>query len=126
MVYWGSMMDTMGNMVWSMVDSLVDKGSMVDRSMVENGGMVGSMVDTMGNMLGSMVKSVMGSMVDIVVRSMMGSLVDSMMGAMETSMVDGGNNRMGSVVTTVGSMSNSVNSEAIFVDGLMAMLGWGS
>ena len=41
-------------------------------------------------------------------------------------MVDGGNNRMGSVVTTMGSMSNSVNSEAIFVDGLMAMLGRGS
>jgi len=108
----------MGNMVWNMVDSLMDEGSMVDRSMVENGGMVGSMVDSMGNML--------GSMVDIVVRSMMGSMVDSMMGAMETSMVDGGNNRMGSVVTTMGSMSNSVNSQAIFVDGLMAMLGWGS
>ena len=86
--------------------------------MVENGGMV----DTMGNRLGSMVKSVMGSLVD----SMVGSMVDSMMGAMETSMVEGGNNRMGSVMTTMGSMSNSLNSEAIFVDSLMAMLGRGS
>ena len=72
------------------------------------------MVNTMGNML--------GSMVDIMVRSM----VDIMVGSMETSMVDGGNNRMGSMVTTMGSMSNSVNSEAVFVDGLMAMLCRGS
>ena len=111
-----------GSMLWSMVDSLVDEGSMVDWSMVENWIMMGSMVDTMGNGLGSMVKRVMWGLVD----SMVGSMVDSMMGAMETSMVEGGNDRMGSVVTTIGSMSNSVNSEAIFVDGLMAMLGRGS
>ena len=95
-----------------MVDSLMDEGSLVDRSMVENGGMVGSMsmMDTMGNML--------GSMVDIMLRSMNGSMVGSM--------VEGGNNRMGSMVNTLGTMSNSVNTEAIFVDGLMAMLGRGS
>ena len=112
----------MGNMM----DSMVDEGSMADRGMVENGGMA----DTMGNMLGSMVKSVIGSMVDMMARSlgdsMVGSLVDSMMGAMETSIVEGGNNRMGSVVSTMGSMSNSVNSEAIFMNGLMAMLSRGS
>ena len=106
MVYWGSM---------------VDKGGVVDRGMVQNGGMV----DTVGNsMMGSMVGK---PMVDTMSK-MVGSMVDSMVGSMvtmETSMVDGGNNRMGSVVTTVGSMSNSVNSEAIFVDGLMAMLGRG-
>ena len=45
---------------------------------------------------------------------------------MATSMVDGGNNRMGSGMTSMSSMSNSVNSKAIFVDGLMAMLGRGS
>ena len=111
-----------GSMLWSMVDSLVDEGSMVEWMRVENWVMRGSMVDTMGNGLGSMVKRVMWGLVD----SMVGSMVDSMMGAMETSMVEGGNDRMGSVVTTIGSMSNSVNSEAIFVDGLMAMLGRGS
>ena len=100
----------MGNKVWSMVDSLMDEGSWIDRSMVENGGMVGSMMDTMGNML--------GSMVDIKLRSMNGSMVGSM--------VEGGNNRMGSMMKTLGTMSNSVNTEAIFVDGLMAMLGRGS
>merc|ERR1712161_21186 len=108
---------------------------MVDRGMVENGGMV----DTVGNsMMGSMVgkpmvDTVMGSMVCKpsvdTVSKMVGSMVDSMVGSMvtmETSMVDGGNNRMGSSVTSMSSMSNSVNSKAIFVDGLMAMLGRGS
>merc|ERR1711997_289186 len=55
-------------------------------------------------------------------------LVDSMvwsMVTMETSMVDGVNTRMGRGVTSMSSMSNSVNSKAIFVDRLMAMLGRG-
>ena len=77
---------------------MVDKGSMVDKGMV----------DTMANMVGSMVDSMVGSMV-----------------TMETSMMDRGNNRMGSSMTSMSSMSNSVNSKAIFVDRLMAMLGWG-
>merc|ERR1719491_499368 len=114
---------------------MVDKGSVVDRGMVENG-MVGKpMVDSvMGSMVGKpMVDTVMGSMVGKpsvdTVSKMVGSVVDSMVGSMvtvETSMVDGGNNRMGSGVTSMSSMSNSVNSKAIFVDGLMAMLGRGS
>jgi hypothetical protein len=56
-------------------------------------------------------------------------MVDSMVGSMvtmETSMMDRGNNRMGSSMTSMSSMSNSVNSKAIFVNGLMAMLGRGS
>merc|ERR1719491_952388 len=60
--------------------------------------------------------------------TMLPTMVDSMVGSMvtmETSMVDGGNCRMGSGVTSMGSMPNSVNSEAIFVDRLMAMLSWG-
>merc|ERR1719491_186180 len=60
--------------------------------------------------------------------TMLPTMVDSMVGSMvtmETSMVDGGNSRMGSGVTSMGSMSNSVNCEAIFVDRLMAMLGRG-
>merc|ERR1712166_670075 len=98
--------------------------------------MVGKpMVDSvMGSMVGKpMVDSVMGSMVGKpsvdTVSKMVGSMVDSMVGSMvtvETSMVDGGNNRMGSGVTSMSSMSNSVNSKAIFMDGLMAMLGRGS
>merc|ERR1712086_425871 len=52
-------------------------------------------------------------------------MVGSMVTGMETSMVDGCNTRMGRGVTSMGSMSNSVNSKAIFVDGLMAMLGRG-
>ena len=135
---------------WGMVHwgSMVDKGSVVDRGMVENGGMVdtvgnsmmGSMVgkpmvdSVMGSMVGKpMVDTVMGSMVGKpsvdTVSKMVGSMVDSMVGSMvtvETSMVDGGNNRMGSGVTSMSSMSNSVNSKAIFVDRLMAMLGRGS
>merc|ERR1712129_496074 len=101
---------------------MVDKGSVVDRGMVENGGMV----DTVGNsVMGSMVGKPMGDTMS----KMVGCMVDSMVGSMvtmETSMVDGGNNRMGSGVTSMSSMSNSVNSKAIFVDGLMAMLGRGS
>ena len=63
-----------------------------------------------------------------VLNSMVGSMVYSMVGSMvtmETSMVNGGNARMGRGVTSMSSMSNSVNSKAIFVDRLMAMLGWG-
>merc|ERR1719330_514931 len=62
-------------------------GSMVDRGMVHNGGMV----DTVGNsVMGSMVgKSMVGT-----VGKMVGSMVDSMVGSvvtMETIMVDGEN-----------------------------------
>merc|ERR1712161_36956 len=101
---------------------MVDKGSVVDRGMVENGGMV----DTVGN---SMMGSMVGKPSVDTVSKMVGSMVDSMVGSMvtvETSMVDGGNNRMGSGMTSMSSMSDSVNSKAIFVDGLMAMLGRGS
>merc|ERR1712086_966613 len=110
------MVDTVGN---SMMGSMVGKpmedsvmGSMVGKPMVDSvmGSMVGKpMVDTVSKMVGSMVDSMVGSMV-----------------TMEPSMVDGGNNRMGSGMTSMSSMSNSVNSKAIFVDGLMAMLGRGS
>ena len=64
---------------WGMVHwgSMVNKGCVMDRCMVENGGMV----DAVSNMGGSMVNRVMGSMVD----SMMGSMV----GAMETIMLEG-------------------------------------
>merc|ERR1712129_353761 len=61
----------------------------------------------------------------LVVNRVVNSLMVGSMVTMETSMVDGCNTRMGRGVTSMGSMSNSVNSEAIFVDGLMAMLGWG-
>merc|ERR1719362_2725878 len=66
---------------------------------------------------------VMNSLVmnSLVVRSMVDSMVGSMV-TMETSMVDGGNTRMGRGVTSMSSMSNSVNSKAIFMDRLMAML----
>ena len=119
MVYWGSM---------------VDKGGVVDRGMVQNGGMVDTVGNSvMGSMVGKpMVDTMMGSMVGKpmvdTMSKMVGSMVDSMVGSMvtmETSMVDGGNNRMGSSMTSMSSMSNSVNSKAIFVDRLMAMLGRG-
>merc|ERR1712008_633040 len=61
----------------------------------------------------------------LVMNRVVNSLMVGSMVTMETSMVDGCNTRMGGGVTSMGSMSNSVNSEAIFVDGLMAMLGWG-
>merc|ERR1739844_321364 len=64
----------------------------------------------------------------LVMNRVMNSLVDSMvwsMVTMKTSMVDEGNTRMGRGVTSMSSMSNSVNSKAIFVDRLMAMLGRG-
>merc|ERR1719400_2318718 len=68
---------------------------------------------------------VMNSLVmNRVVNSLMGSIVRSMV-TMETSMVDGVNTRMGRGVTSMSCMSNSVNSKAIFVDRLMAMLGRG-
>merc|ERR1739838_74233 len=69
---------------------------------------------------------VMNSLVmnSLVVRSMVYSMVGSMV-TMETSMMNGGNTRMGRGVTSMSSMSNSVNSKAIFVDRLMAMLGRG-
>ena len=91
---------------------MVDKGSTVDKGMVDTmGNMVGSMVDSMvGSMVDSMVGSMVKSMVGSMVKSMVGSMVDSMMGAMETSMVKRGNSRMDSMVTAMGSMSNSVNS----------------
>merc|ERR1739844_853724 len=64
----------------------------------------------------------------LVMNRVVNSLEDSMvwsMVTMETSMVNGGNTRMGRGVTSMSSMSNSVNSKAIFVDRLMAMLGRG-
>merc|ERR1719350_2011513 len=105
MVHWGSMVDK-GSMVDTVVSSMM--GSMVGKSMV----------DTVSKMVGSMVGK---PMVDT-----MSKMVGSSMVTMETSMVDGGNNRMGSGMTSMSSMSNSVNGKAIFVDGLMAMLGRGS
>ncbi len=118
MVNWGSMVDK-GSVVDTVGNSMM--GSMVGKPMVDTvskmvGSMVGkSMVDTMSKMVGSMVSK---PMVDTVSK-----MVGSSMVTMETSMVDGGNNRMGSGMTSMSSMSNSVNSKAIFVDGLMAMLG---
>merc|ERR1712129_399417 len=61
----------------------------------------------------------------LVMNRVVNSLMVGSMVTMETSMVDGGHARMGRGVTSMGSMSNCVNSEAIFVDGLMAMLGRG-
>ena len=125
---------------WGMVHwgSMVDKGSVVDRGMVQKGGMVDTvgnsmmgsmvgkpMVDTVSKMVGSMMGK---SMVDTVGK-MVGSMVDSVVGSMvtmKTSMVDGENSRMGNGMTSMSSMSNSMNSKTIFVDGLMAMLGRGS
>merc|ERR1719460_3499049 len=117
MVHWGSMVDRGMVNNWGMVDTVGNSmmGSMVGKTMVDTvskmvGSMVGKpMVDTVSKMVGGMVDSMVGSMV-----------------AMETSMVDGENSRMGSGMTSMSSMSNSVNSKAIFVDGLMAMLGRGS
>merc|ERR1739844_703138 len=110
---------------------MVDKGSVVDRGMVQNWGMVDTVGNSvMGSMVGKpMVDTMMGSMVGKPMVDTMSKMVGSMVGsmvAMETSMVDGGNNRMGSSMTSMSSMSNSVNSKAIFVNGLMAMLGRGS
>merc|ERR1711956_60714 len=82
----------------------------------------------LGNRLSMMNSLVVNSLVvnSLVMNRVVNSLmVGSMVTGMETSMVDGCNTRMGRGVTSMGSMSNSVNSEAIFVDGLMAMLGWG-
>merc|ERR1711935_1185077 len=63
----------------------------------------------------------------LVVNSLVGNslVMNRVVNGMETSMVDGCNTGMGRGVTSMGSMSNSVNSEAIFMDGLMAMLGRG-
>ena len=89
-----------GSWDWGVVDDrgMVDGGSMVDGSVVD-GSVVGGMVDGCVVEWGGMVN---GGMVE--------------WGAMVSGVVDGG------MVSVVDSVSNSVNSKAIFVDGGVTVL----
>merc|ERR1719282_1689724 len=118
-----SMMDNRG--------SMVDKGSMVNSmskvvrsSMVESmGKMVGSGMDeSMGNMVGSSMYN-MGSMVGSNMLSSNYSTVTTMGGS--SNMVEGCNSTTFDTSMTM-SMTDAVNSKAVLVDGLVAMLEGGS
>ena len=93
-----------GSWDWGVVDDrgMVDGGSMVDGSVVD-GSVVGGMVDGCVVEWGAMVCG-MGN----------GGMVE--WGAMVSGMVDGG------MVSVVDSVSNGVNSKAIFVDGGVTVL----
>ena len=93
-----------GSWDWGVVDDrgMVDGGSMVDGSVVD-GSVVGSMVDGCVVEWGAMVSGMVN-----------GGMVE--WGAMVSGVVDGG------MVSVVDSVSNSVNSKAIFVDGGVTVL----
>ena len=122
MVDKGSMVNSMSKVVRSsMVESMGKMaGSGMDESM---GNMVGSSMDeSMGNMVGSSMNN-MGSMVGSNMLSSNNSTVTTMGGS--SNMVEGCNNTMFDTSMTM-SMSDAVNSKAVLVDGLVAMLEGGS